>query len=221
MRAIIKGAEPNNLTTYRAQHNPPGKTAFRDFPDKNELRERLIAEQKGLCCYCMGRIWNDPLRMKIDHWQCQERYQNGRLSYNNLLGACLGRSVSEGDDTRKDKEKLHCDSKKGNHDLKWNPATQSHAIESKIYYLIDGTIKSTDPDFDIQLMAVLNLNIAIMRNNRKAILDTVVLWWKSTPNARQKIQQQIDWRTRDVAEYHPFSPVAVWFLRQKLGTVVP
>jgi uncharacterized protein (TIGR02646 family) len=216
VRAITKGNEPKSLTTYRAQNNPPSKTAFKDFPEKEALRGKLIAEQKGLCCYCMARIENDPLKMKIDHWQCQDRYQDGRLSYSNMLGACLGGSEPENKKPRRDKSKLHCDSRKENKDLKWNPANPLHVIESRISYTSDGYIKSSDPEFDLQLDDVLNLNISFLRSNRKAVLEVVAQWWKNTPDARQKLQQQIDKRTNNAGLHQPFSPVAIWFLRKKL-----
>lgn len=210
MRAITKEAEPSSLTLYRAQNNPPGKRAFQDYPDKSNLREQLIREQKGLCCYCMGRIENDPLTMKVDHFQCQDRYQDGRLTYSNLLGVCSGAKGMP-------KAQQHCDSRKGDLDLLWSPANSAHAIESRILYLADGEIKSADEVFNAQLNDVLGLNLKFMRNNRKAVLDSVLVWWRSTKDARQKVQEQIRRRT-EREQLEPFSPVAVWFLRQKLGT---
>jgi hypothetical protein len=89
-------------------------------------------------------------------------------------------------------------------------------IETRLRYLADGTVQSTDAVFDAQLHDVLGLNLAHLKNSRKAVLDTVLIWWRTTPNARQKIEAQIEQRTNHAAEYQPFSPVAVWFLRQKL-----
>lgn len=206
---ITKAAEPQRLVQYRAQNTPPSETAFRDYPGKDQLRELLIGEQKGLCCYCMSRVHNDPLRMKIEHWRCQERYQDLRLSYGNLLGACLG---GEG----RPKKEQHCDTRKGNRDLKWNPATAAHMIETRVRYRVDGVIESPDEEFDAQLNNVLGLNIAYLRNSRKAALDAVLVWWHAAPKAREKIQQQIDRRTGAHVQLEPFIPVAIWFLRQKL-----
>ena len=207
---ITKGAEPSSLTHHRARHTAGAPSDYANYPAKGDLRASIVAEQKALCCYCTGRLSNDPLKMKIEHWQCQAAYPGLQLAYGNLLGACLG---GEG----KSPTEQHCDTKKADLDVKWNPANTAHVIESRLRYLADGIVEGTDDAFNKQINDVLGLNIAYLKNSRKFVLDSVLDWWRSTPNARQKIQQQIDRRTSDAAEHQPFSPVAVWFLQQKLG----
>jgi uncharacterized protein (TIGR02646 family) len=202
---ITKGAEPNSLTQHRAKAH----CDYDNYAQKDDLRVALVGEQKGLCCYCTGRIRAVPTAMKIEHWQCQATYPQQQLTYGNLLGACLGGEGSS-------PTEQHCDTRKANRDLKWNPANIAHVIESRLRYLADGTVESADGDFNVQLNDVLGLNLRYLKNSRKVVLDTVLSWWRSTPNARQRVQQQIDHRT-NAAEHQPFSPVAVWFLRQKLG----
>ncbi|MCK1284092.1 TIGR02646 family protein [Bradyrhizobium sp. 44] len=202
---IIKGAEPNRLTQHRKQAH----SDYNNYAQKDELRAALVGEQKGLCCYCTGRIRAESAAMKIEHWQCQATYPQQQLVYGNLLGACLG-----GDG--KSPAERHCDTRKGSRDLKWNPANIAHVIESRVRYLSNGAVESADAEFNIQINDVLGLNLSYLKSSRKAVLDSVLNWWRSTPNARQKVQQQIDHRT-NAAEHQPFSPVAVWFLRQKLG----
>lgn len=205
MRVITKGAEPNSLT----QHRATAHSDYDNYAQKDQLRTALVGEQKGLCCYCTGRIRAESTAMKIEHWQCQANYQDLQLVYGNLLGACLG-----GDG--KSPNEQHCDTKKGNHDLKWNPANSAHVVEARLRYHFDGRVESSDEEFNMQLDEVLGLNFAYLKSSRKAVLDSVLQWWRSTPNARQKVQQQIDHRV-SAAEHQPFSPVVVWFLRQKLG----
>jgi uncharacterized protein (TIGR02646 family) len=202
---ITKGAEPNSLTQHRAQAH----SDYNNYAHKDALRAALVGEQRGLCCYCTGRIRAGSTEMKIEHWQCQATFPQQQLIYGNLLGACLG---GEG----KSPAEQHCDTRKANRDLNWNPATPTHVIESRLRYLADGTVESADGDFSTQLNDVLGLNLNYLKNSRKAVLDSVLNWWRSTPNARQKVHQQIDHRTNNAAEHQPFSPVAVWFLRQKL-----
>jgi uncharacterized protein (TIGR02646 family) len=204
VRMITKCAEPNSLTHHRAK----GHSNYDNYTQKDDLRVALVSEQKGLCCYCTGRVRAESTAMKIEHWQCQTSYPQQQLVYGNLLGACLG---GEG----KSPAEQHCDTKKANRDLKWNPANTAHVIESRLRYLADGTVESTDADFNAQLNGVLGLNIGHLRSNRKAVLDSVLEWWQSTPNARQKIPQQISSRV-DAAECQPFSPVAIWFMKKKL-----
>jgi len=207
VRAITKAAEPQSLVQHRAQAH----SDYNNYVQKDELRTALVGEQKGLCCYCTGRIRADAEAMKIEHWQCQASYPQHQLAYGNLLGACLGgQGQAEADQ--------HCDTRKGNRELLWNPATAAHMIESRLRYLSDGTVESTDAAFNDQLNSVLGLNLKYLKNNRKAVLDAMLVWWRmAQPVSKQKLQMQIDRRTNHVGEYQPFSPVAVWFLRQKLG----
>ncbi|RWM71191.1 MULTISPECIES: retron system putative HNH endonuclease [Mesorhizobium] len=204
---IAKAAEPQSLTQHRAQAH----SDYNNYPQKDGLRTALVSEQKGLCCYCTGRIRADAVAMKIEHWQCQATYPQHQLAYGNLLGACLGGHGQPAADQ-------HCDTRKANRDLQWNPATAAHMIETRLRYLSDGTVESTDAVFNDQLNSILGLNLQHLKNNRKAVLDTVLDWWRTVqPVPKQRIQAQIDQRTNHVAEHQPFSPVAVWFLQQKLG----
>lgn len=67
---IIKGAEPNSLAQHRAQ----AYSDYDNYEQKDDLRAALVGEQRGLCCYCTGRIRAVSTAMKIEHWQCQATY---------------------------------------------------------------------------------------------------------------------------------------------------
>src|SRR5437016_11099382 len=86
MRPIVKGAEPMSLATHRAKPNAD----YDNYSKKGDLRESLVRDQGGLCCYCMQRIHPDETRMKVEHWLCQKDHGAQALDYGNLLGACLG-----------------------------------------------------------------------------------------------------------------------------------
>jgi uncharacterized protein (TIGR02646 family) len=202
---IIKGPEPASLTAHR-------KTAHSDYNNYNakaDLRVTLTGEQKGLCCYCMGRIQSRIGAMKIEHWRSQARYEGEQLLYRNLLGACLGnegRPISQ----------QHCDTRKGDLDLEWNPANPAHHIETRLMYESDGTIRALEAAFDRQLDEVLNLNLPKIKNNRKSVLEALLEWWKAEkPVSAKRIRRQIDARTNG-AIFAPYSQVAVWWLRLKL-----
>ena len=208
---ISKGAEPTSLTQHRAQSH----SDYDNYAQKDELRMALVGEQRGLCCYCTARIRAQSAAMKIEHWQCQATHPDLQLAYGNLLGTCLG---GEG----RSPDEQHCDTRKANRDLKWNPANIAHVIETRLRYLVDGTVVSADVDFDTQLNEVLGLNLSYIKSNRKAVLDSVLQWWRGAqPVSSAKVKIQIERRTNDGAEHQPFSPVAVWFLRQKLVGAAP
>ena len=181
MRAIVKQQEPQSLTAHR--RTPP--CDFDNYQNKDDLRDALVSEQRGLCCYCMGRIRPCAGAMKIEHWQCRSHYPDEQLDYRNLLGACRG---GEG----QPQNKQHCDTRKGDDNLRWNPANPAHAIEARIRYDPNGTIRSDDATFDCQLNSVLNLNLAFIRQSRRGVLDGILQWWRRCkPVPRDRIEREI------------------------------
>lgn len=216
MRTIVKGAEPPSLTEHRLTPPSDGyKPDYDNYQDKDALRDVLVSEQRGLCGYCMGRIQSGPTKMKIEHWHCQSQYCAEQLNYRNLLAVCLG---GEGQP-----QKLqHCDTRKGDQDLRWNPANASHRIETRLRYGPDGSIRSDDPTFDAQLSQVLNLNLPLLRNSRKGILDAVLGWWRLTkenikgPVPRDRLERQRNRWIPQTGDLKPFCQIAVWWFDQKL-----
>lgn len=211
MRAITKGAEPASLTAHR--RTPHG--SYDNYADKVELRRVLVGEQRGLCCYCMGRIRGDAAGMKIEHWRCQRRHQNRELDYRNLLAACTGGEGRRGGDQ-------HCDTKKGDRDLRWNPADPAHRVETRLRYELDGTIRSDDAEFDEQLNGVLNLNFRVLKNNRKGVWDAFSEWWRRErgraqgPVSRERIERERERWSGGSGDLRPYCQVAIWLLTQRL-----
>jgi hypothetical protein len=62
VRAIAKGPEPASLTAHRLTPH----CDYDNYAAKDDLRNALVTEQRGLCCYCMSRIHNGPETMKIE-----------------------------------------------------------------------------------------------------------------------------------------------------------
>lgn len=216
MRRIVKGPEPPSLTAHRLTPH----CDYDNYAAKDELRDALVAEQRGLCCYCMGRIRSDQDTMKIEHWHCQSANPGEQLDYQNLLGACLG---GEG----QPEFLQHCDTHKGDQPLRWNPADPNHQIEHHIRYEMDGSIRSDDPEFDAQLDKVLNLNLAIHKNSRKAVFDAIQEWWKKekarlhTRVPRQQIERKREEYAGGRGPLLPYCQVAVWVLDQRLARMAP
>jgi uncharacterized protein (TIGR02646 family) len=206
VRAITKGPEPASLTRHRL-------TSYCDYDNyagKDDLRHALVTDQRGLCCYCMGRIRNGAATMRIEHWRCQAHHPAEQLNYRNLLGACLGGHGQPG-------HLQHCDTRKGDLDLRWNPADPAHHIETRVRYELDGTIRADDAVFDDHLNDVLNLNLAYIKNNRRGVLTALLEWWRAKrPVPRARIEREIDERTNAAGDLAPYCQVAVWWLKQKL-----
>lgn len=208
MRNIAKGAEPKSLEAHRCSTH----ANYDNYAEKPMLREALVAEQRGLCCYCLSRIFADSNKMKIEHWQSQENYSMRQLDYDNLLGACMG---GQG----KPRKFQHCDTRKGIQDLSLNPADPAQDVERLIHYLSDGTIHSSNPKFDKEINEILNLNTALLKANRKAVLDGFL---GSKP-------KQGDWKNSSLAKWlaewngdsgndvlDPHCQVVVYWLRKRL-----
>lgn len=164
MRQIEKLPEPKSLVEYRAR---PG-SRYEDHRDTQTLREQLVDEQRGLCCYCLCRIRPGETGglppMKIAHWHSRTLHPTESLTYSNLLGACKG---NEG----KPPSQQHCDTRQANSDIKFNPANPDHRVDQRVRYLEDGTIESDDEEFNWQIENVLNLNAKFLQQRRKERLQ--------------------------------------------------
>lgn len=218
MRSIAKGKEPASLTTHRKTAH----ASYANYPAsaKQELRVALVREQRGLCCYCMASIEASSTMMKVEHWESQEYHEARQLDYGNLLGACLGGEGQPGDFQ-------HCDTRKGKKDLKFNPADPAHNVEQRVSYLGDGTIASTDEEFGAQLNDVLGLNLPVLRNRRKAMVDGLVGWlhnYRSRhhrgPDNATLLRERTRWAPAAGA-LRPYARVALWWLDQRLARSAP
>ena len=211
MRTIRKHREPPSLT----QHRCTPHADYDNYGDKDILRGALVAEQRGLCCYCMSRIHPDSDSMKIAHWHSQDRHPSEQLDYGNLLGACPG---NQGQPRRSQ----HCDTRQGNDDISRNPADPAHRVEAAIKYLSDGTIVSDDPEFNRNLSEVLNLNVAFLKRNRQGTLDGFKAWLARTRPGdwtRATIEKHLrEWNGEcQPGDLKPFCQVVVYYLRKRLA----
>lgn len=217
MRAITKLPEPRSLTEHRLSEH----SDYDNYGDKEGLRTQLVREQRGICCFCGGRIVNDPLRMKIAHWMPQAVQPQNQLVYWNLLGACLGNQ-------RRPESDQHCDTHQGNDLLTKNPANPNHRIEEIISFPPDGSIASSDQAFHREIgqknpdgtyaAGVLNLNLPFLRNNRKAALDAFQkgLNKRGTLTLAQLQRLHATWRGDQEGELLPYSPVIAYWLKKRL-----
>lgn len=147
--------------------------------------------------------------MKIEHWHSQSpsKYPEEQLDYTNLLGACKG---NEG----QPRAKQHCDSRKADQHLSRNPANPAHAVEDFIRFEFDGSIASTGPIFDTEPNAVLNLNLAFLKNNRKVTLDAFKVLLGKDGRLERHLQK---WNGElDSGALQPYCQVVVYWLRKRL-----
>jgi uncharacterized protein (TIGR02646 family) len=209
MRNIGKAPEPQSLATHRAQTH----STYDNYREKQELRESLVSEQRGVCCYCLCRIVPVDLEMKIEHWRSQTRYPGDQLIYTNILGACKGGEKPNPDDER-DVDR-HCDTFKGDKDLSLNPAVND--VESTISYPKDGRIRSNNAVFDGELSSVLNLNTKAMVNQRKAVFNSLLRLLPKRKNMTRQAWEAVarDWNGEGHDnELREYCSIVVFWIRK-------
>lgn len=203
MRTIQKGPEPTTLTQHRQQPH----ANYDNFADKAALRQALVAEQRGLCCYCQSRIRATQDGMKIEHWRCQANHPARQLDFDNLLGAC------HGGHGRPELEQ-HCDTRKGNNDLCFSVCDSLHPVDRQIRFLGDGTIKADQDAIDNAINDVLGLNLPRLVSNRKAVLAA---FQQRLEDGRRvdPVRELPKWDGRQPGELPEFAQVVVYWLRKR------
>lgn len=166
MRLIRKGPEPPLLLAFR---KTPG-ARYESLPTdaKRELREALVRDQHGLCCFCMQRVEPEvapELRVKVAHWLPQSVEGARDLDWTNLLAACPGNEGAP-------RERQHCDTRQGESILTVNPREATHV--AGITYTTRGEVRSPRPELQADIEQRLNLNDeALCSRRREAVLGMV------------------------------------------------
>ena len=147
--------------------------------------------------------------MRLEHFKCQSKNTSLKFDYSNMLAACHGFDHKRCSDE-------HCDVKKAESELKFNPA--NYKVEQYISYMSDGTIISSDLEFDEQLNDVLNLNIAYLKSNRKSVREGVNRYLKATGWTDAKKKKALaDFETpNSKGELKEYCGVAIYYLKKKL-----
>jgi len=203
MRTIQKGPEPDTLRRHRRKLGAD----YVNYADKAALRQALVTEQRGLCCYCQSRIRAMSENMKIEHWQCQADYLARQIDFSNLHGACLG---GHG---RPEREQ-HCDTRKGNTALCFSVCDPAHPIERQTRFLGDGKISADDVAIDECINKVLNLNLPRLVANRKAVLAA----FQQSMQVGRRVDPTRElpkWDGREPGELPQFAQVVVYWLTKR------
>lgn len=164
MVVIKKGSPPRSLVEFQQKEGASYDSV--DFP-REDVRLALLREQGGLCAYCMARITEDNIQ--IEHWvpqkgeyyaglYTQEECSRLAIDYQNMLGVCPGGGGRAYKFTT-------CDEHRKNLQIKIDPRRQW--MVNSLQYKRDGTITSTYKDLAHDISVTLNLNEAMLADNRK------------------------------------------------------
>lgn len=176
MILINKGKEPKSLLEFRLS----GGTDYESLPKnvKEDIVESLLLEQGHLCAYCMRRIPDTSEEGKkktvtgvqIEHIAPRSLYPELQLDYHNMIAVCPGVT----------KDENHCDaSREEKTELALNPL-DLRLEQSISYKFLDGTIESSNPDWNSDLNGQdrLNLNHPSLKSYRKSSLDGMLEGYK-------------------------------------------
>lgn len=215
MIKITKGKEPAEWTKERKTPGITYETAHKDA-----LRRSLLEEQGGLCGYCMRRVSfvvGTPTDTRIEHLKSRthclaEGKQEETMAYGNMILCCNGDIDGS--------KNFHCDVSKGDSEIHFKPFDAA-AIATISYSSKDGSIKSSNVDYDNDLNKVLNLNHPRLSRNRLEVIRGLVKemgrkTWKKTD-----IIHKISYYNTRTAEgqLHEYCGVVIWYLNKKLRQV--
>lgn len=164
MKHIVKSHAPADFENWKASH-PDATFKSLGFSSagvaKTALRQSLIAEQGGLCCYCEIRIDNGDFH--IEHFRPKGQFPELQLDYSNMHACCRREAVGG--------ESECCGHKKKDEfspDLvsPLEPDCASHFI----YNVHDGGIEGTDLR-GRKTIEMLNLNSALLRLSRRSLIE--------------------------------------------------
>jgi uncharacterized protein (TIGR02646 family) len=165
MKTVDKSQEPASFTSWKNLENDDWKPNWNNFqnPQKAELLERLIFDQKGICCYCECRI--SVADSHIEHLVPRSASVDLRLEFTNLVASCL-KETEKG-------QPLTCGKARGD----WNEVgylnpCDSNARDEIIYYM-DGKVSAKSRHNEV-FVTKLNLNSRLKVDGRLAAASVIV-----------------------------------------------
>lgn len=211
MKKIVKGNEPRSLT----QHRNSEHSNYNNYAEKDDLRNSLVRDQRGICCYCMGRIEATEAKMKIEHFLSQSLHPDKELEYNNLFGACLGNMKANADE--------HCDTFKKNKEFHFHMCS-SGIIHSDIEYKNDGEIFSNNGILNSELNDVLNLNYSELKKARKSTLNGFIDFYLKGIRGKLNKEKLVRYRDKWAGDSHvdqlqPYCMIVVYYLEKKIANL--
>lgn len=169
MKRIIKNAEPADFVQWKVAH-PTARYAdlrherlFSGAANaRNVLRAALIAEQKGLCCYCESKIVSRDFH--IEHFRPKDpaKFPHLQLEYSNLHASCHAEPIGGTDECCGHNKKNEF-----NNDL-ISPLEAD--CESHFEYDIMGGIKGIDRRGE-ETIRILHLDSSLLNASRKSLIE--------------------------------------------------
>ena len=164
MIKVEKTGEPHSWTEHRL-------TDGTEYEATYDLRNALLADQGYICAYCMRRI---PVQDKgttettrIEHIKPQSTLSRvDAMDYRNMVICCPGAVASTSE------KECHCDRHKGEKPISFTPLDQNFI--DTLSYKTDGAIISSNPAYDQEINDILNLNVELLKANRRSVRQQLI-----------------------------------------------
>ena len=120
--------------------------------------------------------------------------------------------------TGKPRRDQHCDTRKGDDDISFNPADPDRDVEKLFKFSGSGRIEANDPQLQSEIDNILNLNHSRLVNNRKAVIDSFIQVLQSQKARNVDFPKYLaTWEGKDGGQLEPFCQVVVYYLRKKIA----
>ena len=204
---IKKGLSPESFENWKRTNRQREFSALRGRP-KTDLRNSLISEQKGLCCYCCARISGENSHIEHIKPKGDRNWRNLRFSYKNLLASCDGF----------DEYGFTCGHNKDewyNEELFVSPLEED--CESYFTYSLDGRIlgASYDDKKACETISRLYINSYELITARKAVIDSIL----EDQSIQMNLEAELEWYKTpdDNGQLEPFYNVIMFTLEYLLS----
>jgi uncharacterized protein (TIGR02646 family) len=207
MKHIVKGSEPAQLRQWingqPLQNGHRINCAYADMPGTVKLvvKQRLLVDQGGLCCYTGISITETSSH--IEHFKPQSRCENNEdVAYANLLAAYPG------DNQRRCQFGAHAKADWYDHEKLINPMQGS--CERRFRFRLDGSIHPADPIDDAAKETIKRLCLGhdLLVEYRRQAIDAILSPRKREPSAKQLKQMAKTYCEKDKEQrYRPFCSV--------------
>lgn len=185
MLYIQKEKEPIQVAQWKQRFKnihkrKPSYADIKHTAEKGILKEALIREQKGLCCYCCSLLSEEDAH--IEHFKPKglPQYASLSLEYRNLHASCMGQK----------RDGRHCGHSKGNlFDETMIISPLDPACEGRFAFKTDGRIVPRDSgdagaDYTIKL---LSLDDKRLRKAREAAMWAAGVFMLETDQEREDL----------------------------------
>lgn len=157
-------------------------------------------------------------KMKIEHFHSQSDYPDEQLDYNNMLGVCLGVACNSKLSNEEKGKYEHCDTNRGNAEIKFNPSNKTNFNKLKISYnLHSAEIKSEDSEFDTQLNNTLNLNNPVLKSNRCSALRGFQQGLEKKYQGKEALIESELTNIQTKSPKDPYCGIVIFYLEKRIG----